>query len=499
MNLEGFRIRPYRSKRLGSYCSRMSKDDDYVVFDDNVEAALKLQGLQIEESPRSVYKVSKLYDALHAYSPKNSFRVAFDEDIKSGIALAYTCFAKPKQQQALQCLALTPSTVEIITSNPSGSAGLTNYGCTKADSKVRSIMRAMQTLNGEKAPEACIAFKRTQFNDKTRLVWGYPYAMTIIEGLIAYPLLQEFKGGWSPMAFSMTSCDLGAKLRVASYQKKYAYSIDMSSFDSSISADLIRVAFNILRSWYDLDSIEPITGQTVRDIFKLVERYFINTPIVMPNSSLYLGKAHGVPSGSFFTQLIDSIVNTVVAGTLSSHFALHVHAKDIFVLGDDLLMWSDRLIDLDDMAAYAIRVLGVKMHGSEKSRVFRYDEPIHYLGRDWVKGVPTLALDEIYKRMLYPERFRRYSVNPIIRKREVAQLIASYATVYWDAWSIVRNALGSDLWYLQDPELVDLQVYGDRERLVNPDHLSGLSRFRMKYGQSEEPRHVTTTGDLFWL
>lgn len=498
-NLEGFTIRPYRSKRLAEYAKRMSVDDLTPLMDGNVKAALQLQSLPVEESPRSIYKVSKLYDALRMYSPKNSFRVQFDDDVKSGVALAYTCFARPSDKPKLNALELCPETVELVTSNPGGSAGLTAYGSTKRASKVRALARARQTLVGEKGPEACIAFKRTQFNDKTRLVWGYPYAMTVIEGIIAYPLLQEFKGGWSPMAFAMPTSALGAKLRVASYHKRWAYSIDMSQFDSSISAKLINVAFNVLRTWYDLDQIEPNSGQTVRDIFNLVEKYFITTPIVMPNRKLYLGKRHGVPSGSFFTQIVDSIVNVIVAGTVSKHFALNVNAKDIFVLGDDLLMWSDRRVDLDDMANYVNRHLGIKMHGSEKSNIYRYDEPIHYLGRDWANGVPTIDEPEILKRMLYPERFRRYSKDPKVRDREVKQLIMSYATTYWSAWKVIQDALGTDLWYLQDPELLDRQVYGPFEERVNPDHLSGLMRYRMKYNKLGDSGAISTTGQLFWL
>jgi hypothetical protein len=422
----------------------------------------------------------------------------FDDDLKSGIALAYACFSKPKDRPYLTCLPLTPKTVETVTSNPKGSAGLTNYGVSKTESKVRALARAIQTVQEEKGPEACIAFKRTQFNDKTRLVWGYPYSMTIIEGCVAYPLLDVFKGGHTPMAFAMTSGCLGTKLRVASYHKRWAYSLDMSAFDSSICSKLINLAFQIIRTWYDLDQVESITGVTVRRIIDLVEKYFITTPIVMPNSKLYLGKNHGVPSGSFFTQIVDSIVNVIVAGTISSHFSLSVDKKDVFVLGDDLLMWSDRLINLDDMARYATRKLGVKMHGSEKSTVSRFDEPVHYLGRDWSNGIPSLSSDEILKRMLYPERFRRYSMDPSTRNRQIQLLLLSYPTVYWGAWSIIQEALGSDLWYLQDPELIDRRVYSHSDEEVNPDHLSGLTRYQMKYGGLGRKSRLTTTGGLFW-
>jgi len=497
-NLEGFTIRPYRSKRLNEYCKRMSQDDLSIIFDDNVYAALQLQSLPVEESPRSVYKVEKLYEALQAYSPKNNFNLRFDDNIKAGVALAYKCFARGNHQM-LHILPLVPETVELVTSNPKGSPGLTNYGVSKTESKVRALARAKQTLEGVKGTEACIAFKRTQFNDKTRLVWGYPYSMTLIEGLVAYPLLQKFKGGWTPMAFAMTSGYLGTKLRVASYHSKWAYSIDMTQFDSSICGRLINIAFQIIQTWFDPEEVEPTTGRSVREILHLVEKYFITTPIVMPNSMIYIGKNHGVPSGSFFTQMVDSIVNVIVAGALSANFHMNVDRERIFVLGDDLLMWSDRLIDLDDMAKYVNRYLGIKMHGSEKSNVYHFDETIHFLGRDWTKGVPSLDSSEILKRMLYPERFRKYSSDPVIRDRQVTLLLLSYASTYWGAWNIIQEALGSNLWYLQDPELIDRRVYDANDRLeLDPDHLSGLTRYQMKYGGFGRKSRFTTTATNFW-
>lgn len=502
-DLELFTVRPYRSKRLKDYCRRMSQDSEKVLFDDNVADMLLAQGFSIEDAPRSVYKVEKLYQALSKYAPNKVQSPKHSHCVESGIALARTCFAKPKDAPYLEVLPMTPATICQITSNPSGSAGLTNYGCTKAESMTRALERGLQTLKGEKAPEPCLAFKRTQFNEKTRLVWGYPYSMTAVEGLIAYPLLEVFKKGTTPMAFAMTSGALGTKLRVAAYHKEWAYSLDMSSFDSSIAGELIHIAFSILKTWFRMDAIEPVSGLTIRDIFKKVENYFIHTPIVMPNGKLYLGKKHGVPSGSFFTQIIDSIVNVIIGGTISQRFSMHVSRKEIFVLGDDLLMWSNRKMDLDLIAKYCNDTFGVTMHGSEKSERFHYDEAVHYLGRDWPNGLPTLSEEEVLKRMAYPESYRKYSKDPIERRRQVQLLILSYAAVYWSGWNIARSLLGNDLWFAQGAERIEYSVYcvnhSDQAQEVDPNHLSGLQRFRRKYVLDRYSGGLTTTALQYWL
>lgn len=499
MDLKSFNIRPYRSKALREYARRMSVDNDHVVFDDNVADVLKAQGFYPGDTPRSIYRVEKLYEALSKYAPIYAHGLNQDEHVRHGIALARTCFAKPHDVPPLEMLPMTLFSIMGLTSNPGGSAGLTAYGRTKAECYTRALERGLETLRGDKAPEPCLAFSRTQFNEKTRLVWGYPYSMTAIEGLIAYPLLRFLKSYNTPMAFAMTTGVLGTKLRVASYHRRWAYSLDFSRFDATISSQLIKIAFNILRTWFDLDQVERATGLTVGHVFDLVERYFINTPIVMPDMNLYLGKRHGVPSGSYFTQLIDSIVNVIVGGAAASRFAMHVSRKEIFVLGDDLLMWSNRSISLDLIAEYISAQFGMVVGGDGKSQVFHFSEPVHYLGRDWPNGLPTLDTDGIIARMSYPERFRKYSDDPEKRRREVKLLLLSYAAVYMDAWPIVQRTLGSDLWRSQGAETIEGQVYDVPNTMINVDHLSGLQRFQAKYGQTVGTSGLTTVATQYWL
>lgn len=499
-DLKQFTIRQYHQKRLNEYCKRMSQDNTTVLFDDNVADMLTAQGYSIQESPRSVYRVDKLYKALSKYAPGRIRNPRPDAHLHAGERLARICYSKPKDLPYLEMLPFTPETVIKVTSNPTGSAGLTAYGCTKQSAQTRALERGLQTLSGEKAPEPCLAFSRTQFNDKTRLVWGYPYSMTVIEGLVAKPLIERFKGGTTPMAFAMTTVALGTKLRVASYHRDWAYSIDMSSFDSSIAASLIHRAFKILRTWFDQQAVEPVSGKTCGEVFDLIERYFIHTPIVMPNSKLYLGKRHGVPSGSFFTQIVDSIVNTIIAGTISSRFNFGLRPQDVFVLGDDLLVWTKRDISLEKIASFASSYFGVEFNPA-KSAKFHWDETIHYLGRDWDKGVPDLSEEEIIKRMVYPERFRKYSKDYEERRRQVRMLILSFASVYRSGWGIANRLLGTDMWNKQGGAGVDCSTYyrGNRVLDLDPDFQSGLERYLSKYIRSRIRGDIPNTAMQLWL
>jgi hypothetical protein len=364
---------------------------------------------------------------------------------------------------------------------------------------LRALERGLETLRREKAPEPCLAFSRTQFDNKTRLVWGYPYSMTFVEGLVAKPLLDAFKEGFTPMAFAMSSGALGTKLVVASYHKEWAYSVDMSAFDASISRLLIKEAFAILRTWFDLDAVEPWTNNTVRDCFELIERYFISSPIVMPDGHIYKGRRHGVPSGSYFTQIVDSIVNVIIAGTISARFNMNVDKSEIFVLGDDLIMWSNRNIGLDVIARYAKSIFGVEFNASKSTKT-RWDEPVPYLGRNWENGLPDLPTDEIVKRMVYPERFRKYSPEAEKAEREVRLLILSFAAVYWSALGIAQKCYGSRSYFGKGGATLDVHTYmrGEEVLEVNPDHQAGLERYLQKYVRSSGST-MPHTGLLYWL
>lgn len=500
-DLELFRRNVYRSKRLKHYYSQYERDNLTEMVDPNVKDALLAQGYNVEEAPRSVYRVNKLFEALSHYAPGKNPSLKTDDNVAAGIALAYKCYARKNNLSYLKILPMSADTVVRVTSNPKGSPGLTNYGCTKAESMTRALERGLQILSGEKKPEPCLAFKRTQFNDKTRLVWGFPYSMTVIEGLVAKPLLDEFKGGNTPMAFAMTTGALGTKLRVAAYHREWAYSLDMSQFDATISSSLIHIAFKIIRTWYNLNDVEPVSGKTVKDIFDIIEKYFIHTTIVMPDGNIYYGKDHGVPSGSYFTQIIDSIVNTIIGGTISARFNLNVDKKELFVLGDDLLMWSNRKISLEVISKYANETFGVRMHGSEKSEIYHYDDVVHYLGRDWDNGLPTLDEQKVLQRMLYPESYRKYEKDPQRRTRQLHMMLLAYAATYRSAWRIAYRILDpSGAPYHRGCANTDVNtyLYNGRRVELRPEFMSGLRRYLFRF---REPvgNDIPITALQYWL
>jgi hypothetical protein len=274
-------------------------------------------------------------------------------------------------------------------------------------------------------------------------------------------------------------------LRVSSYRNQFAYSTDYSGYDATISKEMIYIAFQILETWLDLDGIEPETGESYSSIWSKVKRYFVYTPIVMPDGNIYYGKEHGIPSGSYFTQLIGSIVNAIIMGSVSHEFSLYVSKQDTLLLGDDVLYWSNRKVKQVSIARFIERTFGIKTNG-EKSGFFTFDQPVHFLGRDWVSGTPTLDESEILKRMAFVETFRKYDKDKDKRDREVRMLLLSYAAVYHKAFGIYIKALSPINRYLVPNMSIEQYVYsvgykrGNRE-MIDPKKLSGLQRFQREY------------------
>lgn len=410
-----FETRPYKLAALREWNYRMSRFETPEIFDIVVANVLEAQGFctgEVEPEPRSVYSVEKLYSQLEAFNPAKSVTVPLeDKHVQSGISFAYKVFAKPKQQSKLHALRYWDET---IISNWKSSAGLTAFGEDKRSSFQRAILSVERILRRERRPEPCVALTRTQKKGKTRLVWGYPMSMTLLEGSFAKPLLSNFKGGGTPMAFAMTSKNLGSQILSAQNHRKYWYSLDMSQYDASIQKEVIQACFSIIRTWFNL-SDEYAFGLTNSQVLRIIENYFIHTEIVMPagrdskaEGVLYKGKNKGVPSGSYFTQLVDSIANIIMLGTFCSKFGFEVNSDEVKVLGDDLLFFTDTHIDIGKVAEYGAKTFGMCINAS-KSEHGRGTEPVPFLGRTWSMGLPLRDTEVALKKMLYPENYRKYT------------------------------------------------------------------------------------------
>ena len=164
---------------------------------------------------------------------------------------------------------------------------------------------------------------------KNRVAWVYPIVMVAAESMFFEGFRRKIRqmDDWVPTPQNMhtTMCGRGSK------------SYDFTSFDSSVPAWLIRTAFDMIRAILDFDkyapdetgySGTPYASSSLEALFDKVVDYFVNTPFTTPKGDI-LSKRHGVPSGSMFTNLVDTIVSRMVL-----HY-LHGDECSIKTYGDD--------------------------------------------------------------------------------------------------------------------------------------------------------------------
>ena len=143
-------------------------------------------------------------------------------------------------------------------------------------------------------------------------------------------------------------------------------SSDFSGFDNSLSAELIHLAFDILRLWTDVKEEHSLSW---------IERNLTHTSVLTP-TGVTDRTTGGMPSGSVVTNLIDSIVNLLAA--LYVAHRLGTKLMKVSVLGDDAVTVYDPFPGIDEITD----VLSSDLHlESSPEKNFVSKSAVHYLQR----------------------------------------------------------------------------------------------------------------------
>lgn len=252
----------------------------------------------------------------------------------------------------------------------------------------------------------CMAYARGHFSTreepKTRLVWGFPFHQTLIEGMYAQPLIDAYLSSPKhPMVFGHTSSYVAAKMNTA-VNRGFVQMTDFSGFDSSIQPVLIDCAFDVLFANF------PDYNVHHRE---MIQRYFVCTPIIFADGERYQ-KNVGVPSGSFFTQLVDSVVSFIVA-----HYCCLRQGQNpslVLVLGDDSLVSTPSQVSIKGYKDSALE-LGIRV-SNEKS-LFNSTKYVHFLGHTLSDGgVLVRPFQESLERLIFTERYEEHTFMDSIQR-----------------------------------------------------------------------------------
>lgn len=196
----------------------------------------------------------------------------------------------------------------------------------------------------------CIIFTRTQENGKTRYVWGYPMCMTVLENMYYTPLLQfQKKLTWRAALLGPDEVDKRVYELVTSTFRRNVVnlSIDFKKYDASLKPNVQKPGWSYIKSLF-----QP---QHHGDLDKIIS-YFHTCGIVTPGGIMH--GDHGVPSGSVFTNELDSICQHVISRSTQLVFN-----ENKQIQGDDGVYSIDR--GNVDSLINAFKVRGLNVHEDE--------------------------------------------------------------------------------------------------------------------------------------
>lgn len=280
-----------------------------------------------------------------------------------------------------------------------------------------------------------VAYTRTQLTQvseglKVRNVFGEAFQYILIEGLTASPLMDFF-------VQNDTFFFVGLDPRKAvpdileSFKRKcpLLMSIDWKSFDTSVEAWEISDAFDLL------ESILDFKGRKSRAAFEFSRIFFINRKIAAPDGNEYMKQA-SVPSGSFFTMLIDAIVNWRRILYLY-HRAYGKFPIDIKVQGDDSLVACHDAVTAEGLALQIPPSSRWDMNPF-KCPTGKSGSTVPFLQRRLKWGDQARDVDKVERLAIYPE----YEVTD-------PQISSYRARAIWEDCNYESNILGFATEYLE--------------------------------------------------
>lgn len=140
---------------------------------------------------------------------------------------------------------------------------------------------------------------------------------------------------------------------------------------------------------------------------KMVD-YFVETPIRTCKGERFLVTG-GIPSGSCWTNLIDSIINILVTRFIVYQTTGSLPLDEIF-LGDDGVFVIGSAVNLEDMAKVAKQYFGMELNVAKSYITTRVDN-VHFLGYFNMFGYPFKPMDFLIASFINPEHTRKTTID----------------------------------------------------------------------------------------
>lgn len=298
--------------------------------------------------------------------------------------------------------------------------------------------------------------KTGKFKSKTRLINMVDLRVIMAESVFSRPIQKwmgqtiEWYGGGKDMP------EIDRIIFNGRSRFQHSLTVDYSGFDQSISNWLIYDAFDIIKQAFILNESE-------RQLFDVIVNDFINKCFIGLDGELVFSNK-GVPSGSMFTQIVDSIVNMLMISTYMN--SQKIDRWSSCIMGDDNVIFTPQALDLKDLKGYLEYMFGIKMNPDKCSQTTRNGNSVDFLSREWRVDGQWRHPHILISKLLYPERFRDYDRKGYTPKH-----------VLYSYWMTYRLGMEQFL----DPIFLGYRYFGEFTQLRNPSlnksFLTGYQRY----------------------
>lgn len=240
---------------------------------------------------------------------------------------------------------------------------------------------------------------------KARGVWAFPAAVKVMEKEFGIPIYDRFAQLRLQTPYTTGVNNLKALPMIIDHlikDGKFGCVTDVSHMDASCHVDDINWAFDVMKTWINFGCYESERTRA-NNIYEFLRYYFIRTPILLPNGQL-VRKYTGVPSGSEFTQLVDTLISTRLAvyALLRQGYKIMDIEGSIFSCGDDVAVSVKSDFSIEEYAT-SLKLRGYTINVS-KVMFSQKLKDLKFLGYS-VNGAHVYRDDvELFKIALFPER-----------------------------------------------------------------------------------------------
>lgn len=337
----------------------------------------------LKEYTRGCYDIDLHYEAFYKYYTTAAMNVKFSRAAEADPHITKAIIHVRRLLEPIgQIVPISKSRLDDVKWIPSAAAGYGYVGVKKDNYELarHNATRCFYDYarwrhNYRFVPDK--AFARTQLakrvKPKIRHVWGRAFHHILLEGLFLQPLITKLALNDTPIYIGRDiHLEMPAAIMRLTRDNHLTCCLDFTSFDATVCSYLITQAWTILETLFIFNADSEIAFDLIRDLNT-------NTPVIMPDGRLY-EVTRGVPSGSYATQIIDSIVCLILISALQLKF--FGHTVESYVMGDDsIFTFKEESLTLEQAANY-FQTFGMTL-SMDKSIITRHRSDVTFLGHNF--------------------------------------------------------------------------------------------------------------------